>query len=75
MSLPIRTVYIDSRSKTKASTSNSILKFDLKQRSSLLDKCVCYSDDVVIPQTWYTIEDVSNKLYVRKYDSGVLLQT
>ena len=73
MSLPIKQVYIDSRFKTKDSKSNSEFKFELKQSIQLPDNCVCYIDDIVIPHTWYTIEDFNNKLYVREYDTGVFI--
>ena len=73
MSLPIKNVYIDSRFKTKDSKSNYEFKFELKQSIQLPDNCVCYIDDIVIPHTWYTIENFNNKLYVREYDSGVFI--
>ena len=73
MSLPIKKVYIDSRFKTKDSKSNSEFKFELKQSIQLSDTCVCYIDDIIIPHTWYTVEDFNNKLYVREYDSGVFI--
>ena len=65
MSLPIKKVYIDSRFETKDSTSKSEFKFEFKQSMQLPDNCVCYIDDIVIPHTWYSIEDFNNKLYVR----------
>ena len=69
MSLPIKKVYIDSRFKTKDSQSNSNFKFELKQSIQLPENCVCYIDDIIIPHTWYTIENFNNKLYIREYDT------
>ena len=73
MTLPIKNVYIDSRFKTKDSRSNSEFKFELKQTIQLPDNCVCYIDDIIIPHTWYTVEDFNTKCYVREYDSGVFI--
>ena len=61
MSLPIKKMYSDSRFKTKDSKINSKFKFELKQSMQLPDNCVCYIDDIVIPHTWYSIEDFNNK--------------
>ena len=33
----------------------------------LPDKCVCFVDDVVIPHSWYNVEENSKYLYVRRY--------
>ena len=73
MSLPIKRVYNDSIFKTKDSKSNSEFKFELTHSIQLPDNCVCYIDDIIIPHTWYTIEDFNNKLYVRGYDIGVFI--
>ena len=75
MSLPIKKVYIESRFKTKDSQSNSNFKFELKQSIQLPENCVCYIDDIIIPHTWYTIEDFNNKLYIREYDRTIGLIT
>ncbi len=66
--LPIRKIYIDTRFKTKDSISDSEFKYELNQSISLPDNCVCFVDDVIIPNSWYTIDENNNKLYVRLLD-------
>ena len=41
-SIPIKKVYIDSRFKTKANTSNSDFKYELAESIRIPDKCVFY---------------------------------
>ena len=71
ISLSIKHKYIDSRVKTQDSKSKSNLTFELKLSLQLLDNCVCYMDDIAIPHTWYTIEDLNNELHDSEYESGV----
>ena len=58
-SIPIRKVYIDSRFKTRDSKSSSDFKYELAQSIELPDKCVCYVDDVIIPVSWYNIDETA----------------
>ena len=60
----VKKVYVDSIYKTNDSISNSEFKFELKERLDLADNAVCYTDDISIPHTWYTIENYNNKLYI-----------
>ena len=66
-SLNIRQIYVDSRFKTADSYSDAQFKFELKESVQLPDKCVCFVDDVVIPHSWYNVEENSKYLYVRRY--------
>ena len=66
-SLSIRKIYVDSRFKTADSLSDSNFKFELKESVQLPDKCVCFVDDLVIPHSWYNVEENSKYLYVRRY--------
>ena len=66
-SLSIRKIYVDSRFKTSDSYSDAQFKFELKESVQLPDKCVCFVDDVVIPHSWYNVEENSKYLYVKRY--------
>ena len=66
-SLSIRQIYVDSRFKTADSYYDAQFKFELKESVQLPDKCVCFVDDVVIPHSWYNVEENSKYLYVRRY--------
>ena len=66
-SLSIRKIYVDSRFKTADSYSDAQFKFELKESVQLPDKCVCFVDDLVIPHSWYNVEENSKYLYVRRY--------
>lgn len=66
-SVPIKKVYIDSRFKTKDSKSNSEFKYELVESVQLPDKCVAYVDDVIIPVSWYNIDENNRYLYIRRF--------
>ena len=70
MSLTVKKIYIDTRFKTKNSNSNSDFKFQLSQTVQLPDNCVCFIDDIIVPHSWYSIEDYNNRLYIRQLDIG-----
>lgn len=65
-SIPIKKVYIDSRFKARGSKSNSEFKYELIESIQLPDKCVCFVDDVIIPHSWYNIDDRNKYIYVRR---------
>ena len=67
-SIPINKVYIDSRFKTKDSKSNSEFKYELVESIQLLDKCACFVDDVIIPVSWYNIDENNRYLYIRRFE-------
>ena len=66
-SLGIRKIYVDSRFKTSDSYCDAQFKFELKETVQLLDKCVVFVDDLVIPHSWYNVEENSKYVYVRRY--------
>ena len=66
--IPIKKVYIDSRFKTANSASNSDFKFELKESISLPDKVVMYIDDVIVPVSWFNIDDNNKYLYIRRFE-------
>lgn len=63
--LPISKIYIDTRYKTRDSVSSSHFKYELAQSVALPDNCVCFIDDIIIPNSWYTIGERNYKLYTR----------
>lgn len=67
-SIPIKKVYIDSRFKTPDSKSSSEFKYELTQSIQLPDNCVCFVDDVIIPVSWYNIDENNKNLYVRRFE-------
>jgi len=66
-SIPIKKVYIDSRFKTKDSKSNSEFKYELVESIQLPDKSVCFVDDVILPHSWYNIDETNRYLYIRRF--------
>ena len=66
-SLSIIKICVDNRFKTSDSYSDAQFKFELKESVQLPDKCVCFVDDLVIPHSWYNVEENSKYLYVRRY--------
>ena len=70
MSLPVKKIYIDTRFKNKCSNSNSDFKFQLSQTVQLPDNAICFVDDIIIPHSWYSIEDYNNKMYVRQLNDN-----
>ncbi len=69
-SLSIRKIYVDSRFKTSDSYYDAQFKFELKESVQLPDKCVVFVDDLVIPHSWYNVEENSKYLYVRRFQDG-----
>ena len=65
--IPIKKVYIDSRFKTNDSYSNSEFKYELRESIQLPDKCCCFIDDVIIPVSWFNVDENSKCIYVRRY--------
>ena len=69
--LPVKKIYIDSKSKRHDSVSSSNFKIELPYTLTLPDNAIFYVDDVCIPHNWYTVEaGVSDKLYVRTILNG-----
>ena len=70
MSLPVKKIYVDSRMKTKDSTSDSDFKFELSQSLTMPRNTTCYIDDVTIPHSWYNVDNTNNRLYVLCHEQG-----
>ena len=68
--LPIRKLFVDSRFKTSKSASHSDFEYEIPQSVSLPDNTICFLDNIVIPNSWKTIDENNNRLYVRKYDAS-----
>ena len=66
-SIPIRKVYIDSRFKTRDSKSSSDFTYELVESVQLPGNCHCFVDDVIIPVSWYNIDENSKNMYVRRF--------
>ena len=58
----VKKVYVDSRFRSKDSTSNIVFKSELNESLDLPDNTFCYVDDISIPHTWRTIESHDNKI-------------
>ena len=58
-------IYIDSRFKLPTSESNSNFRVELNDVVEFEAGTKCYLSNVVIPNTWYTIEDNNDRLYIR----------
>ena len=63
--LPVRKIFVDSRFKTAKSASHSDFEYEIPQSVSLPDNTICYLDNIVIPNSWKTIDENNNRLYVR----------
>jgi len=68
--LPVRKIFVDSRFKTAKSNSNSDFEYEIPQSVSLPDATICYLDNIVIPNSWKTIDSNNNRLYVRVSAAG-----
>ena len=64
MALDIKKVYVDTRFKLKDSLSNSDFWVELPRSLNVPDDCVCYTDDIVIPISWSTVDSRNNKFYL-----------
>ena len=63
--LPINKIYIDSRHKTASSVSDSDFEIQLKEPINLPDNCVCVVSDVILKNTFTTVEKFNENMYVR----------
>lgn len=62
MSLPITQMYNDTRFKNKQSNRSSDVKLQSAHTIRLPDDVMRVVYGVIIPHSWYTIEDYNNKL-------------
>ena len=58
-------IYVDSRFKLPSSSSTSNFSIELNNTVEIEAGTNCYLSNVLIPNTWYTIEDSNDKLYIR----------
>ena len=64
--LTTKKIYIDSRFKTSDSVSHTDFKYDLGMSVNMPDGAHFSTDDVNIPNSWYSVEQgVNSLLYVR----------
>ena len=63
--LPINKIYIDSRHRTSNSKSNTDFEIQLKESINLPDNCICVVTDIVFKNSFTTIEEFNQNLYVR----------
>ena len=64
MSLKYKKIYIDTRYKTSDSKSTSDFKINLPESISFEANTCFYIYDLTIPNSWSSIEDFNNKLYL-----------
>ena len=58
-------IYVDSRFALPSSSSTSNFSIELNNTVEIEAGTNCYLSNVLIPNTWYTIEDSNDKLYIR----------
>ena len=58
-------IYVDSRFALPSSSSTSNFRIELNNTVEIEAGTNCYLSNVLIPNTWYTIEDNNDKLYIR----------
>lgn len=68
--LSVRRQYIDRRFKTSNGSSSSDFQCDLPEAISLPYNDLCYRDNIVIPNSWKTIDACNNKLDVGNSATG-----
>ena len=63
-SLPIKKIFVDSRYSTNDSNSDSDFKIQLGRNIFLPDDCIMHIENIVIPHSWYTIEQgINDRMY------------
>ena len=60
----MQNIYIDSRFKTGDSKSNTDFRIQLQQPLELKESVKCAVCDVSIPNTWYSIEETNENMYI-----------
>lgn len=73
MPLPVKQVYMDTRFKNKSSNRNSEFKFQFAHTVQLPDNAKCFVGDIIIPHSWYSLEEYTNEMCVRQLnDNGIV---
>ena len=65
MSLDIKKVYIDNRFWTSDSEGESNFSIELPRSFNVPDGVVAHIDDLVIPVSWTTVDEINNMCYIR----------
>jgi hypothetical protein len=61
--LEVTKIYIDTRFKTPESKSDSDFTIELPKTINIPDDTLAYINDIVLPVSWTTIDEINNKLY------------
>ena len=69
--LPVKKLYIDSKAKTSDSKSTSDFSIDLTESLTMPEGAVFQVCDVLIPHSWYLIDDSNRNLYFFELDGLV----
>ena len=57
-------IHIDSRFRTANSKSESDFNVELPRSFNVPDGVVAHIDDIVIPVSWRTVDEINNKCYI-----------
>ena len=57
----VRHLYVDSRYKSSDPKSDNNSEFEIKETPDLPENTICYIDDIPIPHTWSTIEQICSR--------------
>ena len=69
--LPIKKLYIDSKARTADSKSTSEFAVDLVESLTMPEGAKFQVCDVLIPHTWYLIDEHNRNLYFRELNGTV----
>ena len=69
--LPVKKLYIDSKARTSDSRSTSDFSLDLVESLTMPEGAVFQVCDVLIPHSWYLIDDSNRNLYFFELDGLV----
>ena len=70
--LPVKKLYIDSKAKTADSRSTSDFSLDLVESLTMPEGAVFQVCDVLIPHTWYLIDQYNRNLYFYELNGAVV---
>ena len=64
--LPVKKIYVDTKTKTSDSLSNSQFKWELPETLSLPHNTIFFVDDICVPHSWYTVnQNMNDRLYIQ----------
>ena len=64
--LPVKKLYIDSKARTKDSKSTTEFSIDLVESLNMPEGAAFQVCDVLIPHTWYLIDETNCNLYIHE---------